>query len=216
MSWISAFEIADSRRLVTDSTSSAVFKVIVVRNVAAVGLWWRNALNMLADLSEELLGRLNALDLVDWIWLLVGISTGECANIKIDISGVFEVLAGVRYIVIKGEAVLEVTTSDVVKIAVELSVEGVVELTSRDVASDELNVWLVVLVHDLVTDDLASGAIPVTVDNGIVQQVGKIGSVSTRSVVSNFALDDWVCYRAGTVWPENNVLESSCSDVTGD
>lgn len=125
--WIGAFEIANASSFVTDCFSSAVFKVVAVRDVAAVGLWRRNALNMLADLSEELLGRLDALDLVDWIWLLIRVSAGECANIKIDVSCVFEVLAGVGYVLVKGEAVLKVTTSDVVKIAVELSVEGVVK-----------------------------------------------------------------------------------------
>jgi hypothetical protein len=214
--WIGAFEIANASSFVTDSFSGAVFKVVAVRNVAAVGLWRRNALNMLADLSEELLSRLDALDLVDWIWLLIRVSAGECANIKIDVSCVFEVLASVGYIIVKGEAVLKVTTSDVVKVAVELSVEGVVKLASRDIASEELNVRLVVLVHDLVTDDLASSTIPVTVNNGIVQQVSEVRSASTWSVFSNFALDDWVCDGAGTVWPKNNIFEGSCSDVTGD
>lgn len=73
-----------------------------------------------------------------------------------------------------------------------------------------------VLVHDLVTDDLASSAIPVTVDNRIVQQVGEVRSATTWSVFSNLALDDRVCDGAGTVWPKNNILKGSCSDVTGD
>mgnify|MGYP003327592833 CR=1 FL=1 len=55
-----------------------------------------------------------------------------------------------------------------------------------------------VFVHDLVTDDLASGTVPVTVDNGIVQQVGELSSVSAWSVVSDLALDDRVCDGAGT------------------